>query len=81
LQEVIGHAWFWDQDPEQLLKKQVAIPKDEIPVLSQDPLDLSYFEGESAQLPIQIPIADSLLGLKEQRFINKNNYLFDDFDR
>lgn len=77
VQEVISHAWFQDQDPKQLLKKQVVIPKDEIPVLSEDPLDLTYFEDESTQTSR----ADSVLGLKEQRLIIKNNHLFDDFDR
>lgn len=60
LQEILEHPWLKDYDIEALKNKQVEIPADEKPKLSEERLDMEYFPSEFREKKPR----ESLIGAK-----------------
>lgn len=76
VEDIIGHPWFKGLDRDKFLKKQAHMPKDYLPELSDDALDLRYFANEFTDLPKR----ESVMQEKTKEFIKKHANLFKDFD-
>lgn len=76
VQDIIGHPWFKGIDANNVLKKEIMIPNEYKPQLSENALDLRYFSNEFTDLPKR----ESMMGEQSKQYIKKHAHLFKDFD-
>ena len=75
LQDIIGHPWFNGIDIEKMTRKEIPMPREYKPELSDNVLDLKYFSNEFTDLPKR----ETQIGESTKQFIKKNAHLFKDF--
>ena len=76
VKDITEHPWFKGIDIDKLLKKEITMPDDLKPQLSDDALDLRYFSNEFADLPKR----HSHMDAQSKLFIQENANLFKGFD-
>ena len=77
MEEVISHPWFKGIDKDKLLKKEIVMPDEFKPHLSDNQLDLKYFSSEFTDLPKR----ESIIGQAVKKFIDDNAHEFAEFGK
>ena len=77
MKEIIEHAWFKDIDVQKLMKKEIDLPEEFKPELSDDPLDLAYFMMDDFT---DQSMRETVINENAKELIRNNAHRFNEFD-